>query len=126
MINIPCLGLTLKNIGYAPWMLRVLRITKVVGIILLALAALWYLSDNIYTFEMGTGYHGPTIAEYIGNGIGLLIGGSPQGMTVIGGQFFISGLAIGTGLVGIVILAIVGITLTFQGFLRARFYRQSR
>jgi len=77
-----------------------LKITQVLGISLLALAVLSYVLANLYTFQMVTGYHGPTIAEYIGNGIGLLIGGSPQGMTVVGGQFFIAGLVVSSGLVG--------------------------
>jgi len=107
-------------------MLRDLRITQVVGRILLALAALWYISANTYTFQMITGYRGPTIAEYIGNGIGLLIGGSPQGVTVVGGQFFMAGLVASTGFVGIIILAVLGVAFTFQGVLRTRLYRQSR
>ena len=106
-------------------MLRDLRISQVIGITLLALATLWYVLANLYTFEMVTGYRGPTIAEYIGHGMGLLIGGSPQGMTVVGGQFFIAGLVVGTGLVGTIILALLGITFIFQGFLRDRLYRKS-
>ncbi len=105
--------------------LRDLKTIQFVGIAFLALAALWYISANIYTFQMITGYHGPTIAQYIGNGIGLLIGGSPQGMTVVGGQFFLTGLIFSTGIVGIIILSLLGITLTVQGSLRARLSRQA-
>ena len=104
-------------------MLRDLKITQVLGISLLALAVLSYVLANLYTFQMVTGYHGPTIAEYIGNGIGLLIGGSPQGMTVVGGQFFIAGIVVSSGLVGTIILALFGITFIFQSFLRDRLYR---
>jgi len=69
-------------------------------------------------FQVGPGYRGPTISQDIGQGVKLLLGGSPQGVTIGGAQVFLLGLVASTGLLGIILLACGGVVCLSQSFLR--------
>lgn len=95
-----------------------MRSIQALGITLLALAVLWLVVDQVPMFQVGPGYNGPTISQDIGQGVKLLLGGSPQGVTIGGAQLFLLGLIGSTGIVGIILLGCGGIVCLSQSFLR--------
>ena len=99
-----------------------LRPIQALGITLVALAALWFVSDQIYMFEIGPGYKGPTISQDINQGVRLLLGGSPQGMTIGGFQLSVVGLVGIAGFPGTIVLAFGGIACIFQRLVRDRLH----
>ena len=95
-----------------------MRALHALGIVLLALAAAWFVSDNIYPFEAGAGGESLTLSEGLVHDMDLLYGRSPEGAVVGGLQLSVIRLVGAAGVAGTIILALVGAVCFLPGLRR--------
>ncbi|MFQ5998547.1 MAG: hypothetical protein ACE5KO_04500 [Candidatus Bathyarchaeia archaeon] len=100
--------------------MQVMKPLMGLGVIFLVLAGFWFVSSQVYMFELGPAYTGPSVSQNLGERIMLIFGSSGQGMTVNGLQIFLLGIVGSAGLGGTVVLACGGVACVLGSALRDR------